>query len=127
MANQNDAGCDFLSPTAIVKFTVAISQQAIVKPPNIIAYENCNCMHNPKQAHILVKVLCLYLNGQSKVSLNLAFILTHLTQLNMYIAVTPLNQVKDLKEENNTVLGYTRYTIKNPNYNEVTFLPCLGR
>lgn len=48
------------------------------------------------------------------------------------LAVTPhaetatfTSVVKDLKEENNTVLGYTRYTIKNPNYNEVTFLPCL--
>lgn len=34
--------------------------------------------------------------------------------------------VEDLKEEENTVLGYTRYTIKNPNYNELIVSPCLA-
>ena len=32
-------GCVFLSPTAIVMFTVAILQRAAVKPPSIIAHE----------------------------------------------------------------------------------------
>ena len=31
--------CVFISPTAIVMFTVAILQRATVKPPNIIAHE----------------------------------------------------------------------------------------
>ena len=35
MANQNN-GCVFLSPIAIVMFIVAISQQATVHPPNIL-------------------------------------------------------------------------------------------
>ena len=34
MADQKD-GCIFLSPTAIVMYTVALLQQATVKPPNI--------------------------------------------------------------------------------------------
>ena len=40
----------FISPTAIVMFTVAILQQATIKPSNIIAH----FMRNPKLVHILV-------------------------------------------------------------------------
>jgi len=48
------------------------------------------------------------------------------------VAVTPHREdatftstVEDLKEEESKVLGYTRYTIKNPNYNENVRSPCL--